>query len=497
VLYIVSYSYRLNDADNFDYVDQRTGKMILVAVCSTEYEMFCEVGAIWLVHQHRMPALHHATSMNQGQRPLFWQHRHDLGATTIETDKKGTVAKSVAHKIHLWIGDSGASCHMTSNDVGMFDCRYKKSFLRLGNGTMMCSNKIGDMKFLVVQEDGSYMDIVLHDCKYVPGLCYNLFSITKALSEGWKLSNRGIKMRISRKGLNITFDHVINTANGFVSGIKMIPYSDTGGLQKSMLHNRCHPKFQRETASDNIKSVIDKQRRKPSSLLQKPPSNMSDDDSNVKQFFSKEQSERNLLYLPKNNEMQFYNFSISFPEEKGLEEKKGIIPKGLDTWKNGEIVRYNQIPNVNIDHLKPEMMIENFRYILFQGINMKLSIAMINTLHLWGAQGGGTYMESKFKDLWDDHIYFYFRHIYVSEVNHIHDIGEAYVKHLLIVIKDLYNVWNCANVNTSDAIIIKLNNQLLYHSINNPISFYSGNTNDFTINDSDGPSAEIITNNIL
>jgi hypothetical protein len=51
---VVAHSYRLHQTNRFDCMNDRTGEMTLVAVCNTEYELFCEVGAIWFVHQHRM-----------------------------------------------------------------------------------------------------------------------------------------------------------------------------------------------------------------------------------------------------------------------------------------------------------------------------------------------------------------------------------------------------------------------------------------------------------
>jgi hypothetical protein len=59
---VVAHSYRLHQATHFDCMNERTGEMTIVAVCNTEYEIFCEVGAIWLVHQHRMQPSHDSKS---------------------------------------------------------------------------------------------------------------------------------------------------------------------------------------------------------------------------------------------------------------------------------------------------------------------------------------------------------------------------------------------------------------------------------------------------
>jgi hypothetical protein len=49
--------------------------MTLVAVCNPEYELFSEVGAIWLVHQHRMQPSHQRSYMTQSQRRMFQDTR--------------------------------------------------------------------------------------------------------------------------------------------------------------------------------------------------------------------------------------------------------------------------------------------------------------------------------------------------------------------------------------------------------------------------------------
>jgi hypothetical protein len=55
---------------------------------------------------------------------------------------------------HNWIGYSGASCHMTCSDEGMFNCRMIKSSVKIGNGKELQATKIGDKRMTVVQKDG-------------------------------------------------------------------------------------------------------------------------------------------------------------------------------------------------------------------------------------------------------------------------------------------------------------------------------------------------------
>ena len=46
-------------------------------------------------------------------------------------------------KKHLFIADSGASCHMVHTDTGMFDTRDIKEEITVGNGNVIYAMKIG------------------------------------------------------------------------------------------------------------------------------------------------------------------------------------------------------------------------------------------------------------------------------------------------------------------------------------------------------------------
>jgi hypothetical protein len=51
----------------------------------------------------------------------------------------------------------------------------------------------------VLQVNGSKFEVTLKEVKYVPELWVNLFSMNKALKNGFKLSNDGISICISKE----------------------------------------------------------------------------------------------------------------------------------------------------------------------------------------------------------------------------------------------------------------------------------------------------------
>jgi hypothetical protein len=145
--------------------------------------------------------------MTPSQRHMFQDNRRDLGAVTVEADRNISVSKNISMKKYLWFGDSGASCQLTKDTAGMFDCSHIHSYLQISNGTYMYSSRIGKKKVTIVQANGSTLDLIRCDCMYVPDICINLFSITKALNECWTLSNHGLLMVL----LSSRFEHYIRS----------------------------------------------------------------------------------------------------------------------------------------------------------------------------------------------------------------------------------------------------------------------------------------------
>jgi hypothetical protein len=130
--------------------------------------------------------------MPPSQRRMFQDNRRDLGAVTVETERYSSFSENISMQKYLWLGDSGEACHVTTNTAGMFECSRTHSYLQISNGKYLYSIRISKKKVTIVQANGFTLALILCDCMYVPDICINLFSITKALSECWKLSSHGL-----------------------------------------------------------------------------------------------------------------------------------------------------------------------------------------------------------------------------------------------------------------------------------------------------------------
>jgi hypothetical protein len=86
----------------------------------------------------------------------------------------------------------------------------------------MVVTKVGSLRRCVIQVDGSTLDIVINDVKFLPELCDNLFSVNKALKNGFKVRNENKNISLTKGSASITFDRIIKSLDGTVSGIKMV-----------------------------------------------------------------------------------------------------------------------------------------------------------------------------------------------------------------------------------------------------------------------------------
>lgn len=163
-----------------------------------------------------------------------------------------------------WLGDSGASTFMGNTDEGMFDVKEINEPVTIGNGKTLRATKIGKLRRTVHQTNGDTLDIIIPDYKHVPELHVNLFSITKALELGWKLTNKGVMMILNKNGRQIRFDRIYKTDNGKLCGVNILPRFESGEMAfpaesgKAWDINRMHRVFNhaseevlRATAKDN------------------------------------------------------------------------------------------------------------------------------------------------------------------------------------------------------------------------------------------------------
>jgi hypothetical protein len=95
------------------------------------------------------------------------------GADVILVAAPKELGLATSHKISdtIFIGDSGATCHMRYSSSGMFDLVTCQTAATVGNNETMYSQAKGSFKGTVFNTDGTSFPLILTDVLYVPDLC--------------------------------------------------------------------------------------------------------------------------------------------------------------------------------------------------------------------------------------------------------------------------------------------------------------------------------------
>jgi hypothetical protein len=109
---------------------------------------------------------------------------------------------------------------------GLTEVKEIDKSLNIGDVNSMKATKIGNLKCEVTKFNGEKFIVTLNDANYVPDLCVNLFSLNKALKKGFKVRNDCVIGSLNYKNVRLTFDRVINTTYGCVTGVTMKPITN-------------------------------------------------------------------------------------------------------------------------------------------------------------------------------------------------------------------------------------------------------------------------------
>jgi hypothetical protein len=93
--------------------------------------------------------------------------------------------------------------------------------ITVGNSNVMMAKKIGKLRCEILQKNVEKLIIALQDVKYIPELWVSLFSIAKALKNGFNLGDDGKRIKLMKGNVTIVFDRFLTSKNRFVPGIKM------------------------------------------------------------------------------------------------------------------------------------------------------------------------------------------------------------------------------------------------------------------------------------
>ena len=80
----------------------------------------------------------------------------------------------------------------------------------------MIAKKVGNLRCTIQEKNGENFIVLLQNVKCVADLWLNLFSISKALNNGFNLGNEDVVMKVMKGNATLYFDRILKTKNGFV-----------------------------------------------------------------------------------------------------------------------------------------------------------------------------------------------------------------------------------------------------------------------------------------
>ena len=126
---------------------------------------------------------------------------------------------------NIFIDDSAATSHMTSNKMGVYDLVSRKGSVMIGNGKSISCTHNRKMDVTCKHKDRS-IDRETWEVKIVPELNYDLFSFTKAMKDEWQMNGRwkegGLMIELFKTTrASMKFDRMIPSGSSWLMGINV------------------------------------------------------------------------------------------------------------------------------------------------------------------------------------------------------------------------------------------------------------------------------------
>ena len=126
---------------------------------------------------------------------------------------------------NIFVGDSAATSHMTSNKMGVYNLIPIKGSVMIANGqSIICTHK-GKLDVIYKHKDGS-MAKETWDVKILRQLNHDLFSFARAMKEGWQMNGRwkegGLIIELFKTTRpSMKFDRMIPSGSSLLMGVKI------------------------------------------------------------------------------------------------------------------------------------------------------------------------------------------------------------------------------------------------------------------------------------
>ena len=170
---------------------------------------------------------------NKDKRPSRWQPSRsgiETSAAAVDETRVEFLLSSLSfptsqHLLkdpNVWIADTAATVHSTPHDIGFCNpiAGNKDASITVANGTNASTSKIGDIVGTLCDRHGKRLSSVqLQEVSLLPTGAFNLFSVSKLMMKGWRLSGDSTAMKLTNGRDEIIFDIKIPSPRGMLYAI--------------------------------------------------------------------------------------------------------------------------------------------------------------------------------------------------------------------------------------------------------------------------------------
>jgi hypothetical protein len=123
---------------------------------------------------------------------------------------------------NLWVGDSGATSHITCCKTGLFDTKPSNQKIIVGDGRNIQVKKTGKPRVKCDGKEGEEpVEVVLEGVKLVPEMKINLFSFMVAIQEGASLWSEGASLVLINGKHNVYFNTKVPMGSSYLIDVKI------------------------------------------------------------------------------------------------------------------------------------------------------------------------------------------------------------------------------------------------------------------------------------
>jgi hypothetical protein len=151
----------------------------------------------------------------------------------LESEMTFPNTQAILDNPNVWIADTGATVHTSPSDKGMTEgdaATAAQNSIAVGDGTNVKASKVANVCGMMCDKCGNELhEATLQDVTHLPDGKFNLFSLSKLLKQGWKLTGDKMSIKLAKDTQEMVFDVVVPTTKGLLFAMYFRGNSEIAG----------------------------------------------------------------------------------------------------------------------------------------------------------------------------------------------------------------------------------------------------------------------------